>query len=190
MDETSLAACVEAMTRLHPGVHLNVEHGSEQHPTLDVLRRELADILILPTTTLDEYHVEHVRWSDAYVLVAARSRLLTPRPFHELCEGVRYVSWRHAGVERLHGQLAAAQVRLSHRGELSCVATLLDLVGKGQCMTILPSRLIPDDGGLFECVRLPVQVERSISVIARPGSLLSNAANEVIEVLKRLPVGD
>lgn len=170
-------------------MHLNVVHGSEQHPTLDVLRRELADILILPSTALDEHHIEHVQWSDAYVLVAARNRLLTPRPFHELCESVRYVSWRHAGVERLHSQLAAAQVRLSHRGELSCVTTLLDLVAKGQCMTILPSRLLSDAGHLYESIRLPVQVGRSISVIARPGSLLSNAANEVIEVLKRLPVG-
>ncbi|WP_243247080.1 LysR substrate-binding domain-containing protein [Pseudomonas maioricensis] len=184
-----MAGCIETMTRLHPGVHLNVVHGSEQHPGLDLLRREAADILILPSAVLDEHHVEHVRWADAYVLVAARSRSLTPRPFHELCESVRYVSWRHAGVERLHGQLAAAQVRLSHRGELSCVATLLDLVGKGQCMTILPSRLLPEPSALYECVRLPVAVERSISVVARPGSLLSNAANEVVEVLKRLPVG-
>ncbi|MFK7698185.1 substrate-binding domain-containing protein [Pseudomonas caspiana] len=184
-----MTGCIEAMTRLHPGVQLSVVQGSEQQPSLDVLRREGADILILPSPLLDEHHIEHVQWSDAYVLVAARNRSLTPRPFHELCESVRYVSWRHAGVERLHSQLAAAQVRLSHRGELSCVATLLDLVAKGQCMTILPSRLIPDDSHLYECIRLPVQIERSISVIARPGSLLSNAANEVIEVLKRLPVG-
>jgi DNA-binding transcriptional LysR family regulator len=173
------------MTRLYPDVHLNVVHGSEQQPSLEVLRRDLADILIVPSTVLDEQHIEHLQWSDAYVLVAAPGS----RSFHELCDSVRYVAWRHPGVDRLHSQLAAAQIRLSHRGELSCVATLLDLVGKGQCMTILPRRLLPAACVLYESIALPVLVERRISVVARPGSLLSNAANKVIEVLKASAVG-
>lgn len=177
------------MTRLHPEVHLNVIHGSDQQPGLDLLRREVADILILPSTILDEHHIQHLQWSDAYVLVTARNKLSKPRPFEELCETVRYVAWRHPGVERLHAQLAAAQVRLSHRGELSCATTLLDLVSKGQCMTIVPRRLLPQTSVLYESLALPVRVERHISVIARPGSLLSNAANKVIEVLKSCPVG-
>jgi DNA-binding transcriptional LysR family regulator len=177
------------MTRLYPDVHLNVVHGSEQQPSLDVLRRDLADILILPSTVLDEQHIEHLQWSDAYMLVTARNKTPEPPAFHELCETVRYVAWRHPGVDRLHSQLAAAQIRLSHRGELSCVATLLDLVGKGQCMTILPRRLLPAACVLYESIALPVLVERRISVVARPGSLLSNAANKVIEVLKASAVG-
>jgi hypothetical protein len=173
------------MTRLYPDVQLHVVHGSEQQPSLDVLRREMADILILPGTLLDEHHLEHLHWSDAYVLVTARNKSSTVRSFAQLCETVRYVAWRHPGVERLHSQLAAAHVRLSHRGELSCVATLLDLVGKGQCMTILPSRLLPASSQLHQSLSLPVVIERHLSVVARPGSLLSNAANKVIEVLKR-----
>lgn len=177
------------MNRLYPEVHVNVVHGSEQQPSLDVLRREVADVLILPATLLDEHHVEHLHWSDAYVLVTARNKGPTPRSFDELCDTVRYVAWRHAGVDRLHSQLAAARVRLSQRGELSCAATLLDLVGKGQCMTIVPSRLVQGSGHLYNCLALPVSVERRISVVARPRSLLSNAAQRVIEVLKREQVG-
>lgn len=177
------------MARLYPDIHLNVVHGHEQHPSLEVLRREVADIMVLPSTLLDDQYMEHLQWADTYVLVTARNKRSTPHSFEALCDTVRYVAWRHPGIDRLHGQLAAAQIRLSHRGELSCAATLLDLVGKGHCMTIVPKRLVSASDGLYESVQLPIEVERRISVVARPGSLLSNAANKVIEVLKSSPMG-
>lgn len=165
-------------------------HSSEQHPSLDVLRKEMADILIMPSTVLDDHHLEHHQWRDDYVMVTARNKWPETRSFHELVQAIRYVSWRHPGVERLHSQLASAQLRLIHRGELSNVNTLLDLVAKGHCMSILPRAVVPLGSRDFAYVDLPIAVERRISVIARPTSLLSNAANAVLEMLKRRPETD
>lgn len=134
---------------------------------------------------LSEHFVEHYRWSDHYVLVTAKGRPGMPHHFTELARTTRYVAWRHAGLERLHAHLAAAQLRLCHRGELSCLETLLDLVSKGRCMSILPSALLT---GQVEQVPLPTGVTRQIAIVARPSSLLSNAANAVLQVLKRPPL--
>lgn len=160
-------------------------HNSEQHPSLEILHKDMADILIMPSTVLDDYHLEHHHWRDDYVLVAPRSKTSATRSFYELVQSVRYVSWRHPGVERLHNQLASVQLRLTHRGELSNVNTLLDLVAKGHCMTILPRAVVPAASRDLDCVDLPIAVERRISVIARPASLLSNAANAVLKILKQ-----
>lgn len=160
-------------------------HGNDTHPSLDALRRDTADILIVPATLSGEQFVEHHRWSDHYTLVTARSRNGIPRDLGELSQTTRYVAWRHPGLDRLHSQLAASQLRLSHRGELSCVDTLLDLVGKGHCMSIVPSSLLPGHLRDVEQVPLPVSVPRQISVIARPVSLISNAASAVIQALKK-----
>jgi DNA-binding transcriptional LysR family regulator len=160
-------------------------HGSEQNPSLDNAQRDVADILIMPSTVLDDHHLEHLHWADTYMLVTARHLLGIQPTFTQLAETVRYVAWRHAGVEALHHQLHGAQVRLSHRGELSCVETLLDLVKKGHCMSILPRTLLPLNDGSFYCMPLPVTVERRISVIARPASLMSNAANAVLDALRQ-----
>lgn len=162
-------------------------HSSEQHPSLDILHKDMADILIMPSTILDDHYLEHHHWSDDYVLVTARSKNPVSRSFYELIQSVRYVSWRHPGVERLHNQLASVQLRLIHRGELSNVNTLLDLVAKGHCMTILPRAVVPKASHDLECVEMPIPVERRISVVARPKSLLSNAANAVLDMLKRRP---
>ncbi|MFS2158918.1 LysR substrate-binding domain-containing protein [Pseudomonas sp. Pseusp122] len=179
-----MESAIEALSRLHPEVHLSVVHSSEQNPSLEVLHKDSADILIMPSTTLDDHHLEHHHWRDDYVLVAARSKWPQTRNFYELVQAIRYVSWRHPGVERLHSQLASVQLRLIHRGELSNVDTLLDLVAKGHCLSILPRALLPEAGGAFDYVQLPIPVERRISVIARPTSLLSNAANAVLDILK------
>ncbi|GAB0084776.1 hypothetical protein TOC8172_44890 [Pseudomonas syringae] len=88
-------------------------------------------------------------------------------------------------MERLHQQLAAAQVRLSQRGELTCLDTLLDLVAKRHCITIVPSVLLGGRLGELEPIALPLAVTRQISVVARPASLLSSAANAVIQALKK-----
>ncbi|GAB7529318.1 substrate-binding domain-containing protein [Pseudomonas sp. 3A(2025)] len=162
-------------------------HSNDQHPNLDPLHREAADILILPSTVLDEHHIEHHRWCDHYVLVIARHLKNTTSNLVELAQTVRYVAWRHPGLDRLHSQLAAAQFRLSHRGELSCLDTLLDLVIKGHCLTVLPSALLPRPNPGLEYLTLPVPVSRRISVVARPASLLSNAAAVVIDALKKAP---
>lgn len=162
-------------------------HTHQLQPSLDPLQREAADILILPSTVLDEQHIEHHRWSDHYVLVIARSICKRAVPLTDLVRSVRYVAWRHPGQDHLHAQLAAAQLRLSHRGELSCLDTLLDLVSKGHCLAVLPSALLPVSDPGLEYLSLPVPVKRRISVVARPTSLLSNAANVVIEALKKAP---
>jgi hypothetical protein len=174
---------MQTLSRLHPELHLSVIHSSEQHPSLDALHRETADILILPSTLLDEHYLEHLHWADRYVLVVAKNK--STGTFNQLADTMRYVSWRHAGVERLHSQLASAPIRLSHRGELSCVQTLLELVGKGHCLSILPSALLPTHHHDFDYLPLPLNVERRLSVIARPVSLLSDAANAVIAALKQ-----
>ena len=160
-------------------------HGSEQHPSLEPLIKETADILILPSTVLSEHYLEHHHWSDHYVLVTAKGSQAAPRTFLELSQTSRYVAWRHPGVDRLHQQLASAQVRLSHRGELSCLETLLELICKQHCISILPSALLRGRLREFEQIPLPVTIMRHISVVARPTSLLSNAANAVIQALKK-----
>jgi DNA-binding transcriptional LysR family regulator len=160
-------------------------HGSEQNPSLDNLKRDVADIVIMPGTVLDEHYLEHLHWADTYMLVTAKHASGIQPTFTQLAETVRYVAWRHAGVEALHHQLHCAQVRLSHRGELSCVDTLLDLVRKGHCMSIMPRTLLPLNDGSFDCIPLPVTVARRISVIARPVSLMSNAANAVLDALRQ-----
>ncbi|KPX11157.1 hypothetical protein ALP16_00349 [Pseudomonas savastanoi] len=167
---------------------MNVLHRSEQNPSLDALIKEVADILILPGTVLNEHYLEHHCWSDHYVLVAARGKQATPQSFAELSQVSRYVAWRHPGVERLHQQLASAQVRLSQRGELTCLDTLLDLVAKRHCISILPRALLNGRFRELESIPLPLTVMRHISVVARPASLLSNAANAVIQALKKPPV--
>jgi DNA-binding transcriptional LysR family regulator len=171
-------------------VNLSVVHSSEQHPSLDALRKETADILIMPSTVLDDHYLEHHQWCDDYVMVTARSKGPQVCSFQERVQAIRYVSWRHPGIERLHSQLATAQLRLIHRGELSNVNTLLDLVAKGHCMSILPRAVVPRGSRDFERVPLPITVERRISVIARPTSLLSNAASAVLDMLKRRPEVD
>jgi hypothetical protein len=183
--ETSLASSLDYIARTFPDIHLNVLHGSETHPSLDALRRETADILIVPGTLSGDQFVEHHRWSDHYTLAAARSRTGMSRSLAELAQTTRYVAWRHPGLDRLHARLAASQWRMSHRGELSCVDTLLELVAKGHCMSIIPSSLIVGRQKELEQVPLPVSVQRQISVIARPTSLMSNAASMVIQALKK-----
>ncbi|WP_459744622.1 LysR substrate-binding domain-containing protein [Pseudomonas sp. 3A(2025)] len=178
---------LDYLARHYPDIQLSVLHSNDQHPNLDPLHREAADILILPSTVLDEHHIEHHRWCDHYVLVIARHLKNTTSNLVELAQTVRYVAWRHPGLDRLHSQLAAAQFRLSHRGELSCLDTLLDLVIKGHCLTVLPSALLPRPNPGLEYLTLPVPVSRRISVVARPASLLSNAAAVVIDALKKAP---
>ncbi|WP_235810191.1 substrate-binding domain-containing protein [Pseudomonas cannabina] len=180
-----MPAALDFLARHYPDIHLNVLHGSEQNPSLDALRKDIADIVILPTTVLGEHHLQHHQWSDHYVLVAARSEQAAQRSFVEQVQSARYVAWRHSGVERLHQQLAAVQVRLVHRGELSCLETLLDLVAKRHCISILPSALVNAHSGEFQQIALPLTVTRQISIVARPTSLLSNAANAVIQALKK-----
>lgn len=75
--ETSLSASLDFLAHHYPDIHLNVLHRSEQHPSLDALIKEVADILILPGTVLNEHYLEHHCWSDHYVLVAARSKQAT-----------------------------------------------------------------------------------------------------------------
>ncbi|RMV78651.1 hypothetical protein ALP05_00788 [Pseudomonas caricapapayae] len=162
-------------------------HRSEQNPSLDALIKGVADIVVLPAIVLDEHYLEHHCWSDHYVLVAARSRQEAPQSFAELSQVSRYVAWRHPGVERLHQQLASAHVRLSQRGELTCLDTLLDLVAKRHCISILPSALLNGRLRELESIPLPLTVMRHISVVARPVSLLSNAATAVIQALKKPP---
>ncbi|MDU8457172.1 LysR substrate-binding domain-containing protein [Pseudomonas ficuserectae] len=183
-----MSASLDFLAHHYPDIHLNVLHRSEQHPSLDALIKEVADILILPGTVLNEHYLEHHCWSDHYVLVAARSKQATPQSFAELSQVSRYVAWRHPGVERLHQQLASAQVRLSQRGELTCLDTLLDLVAKRHCISILPRALLNGRFRELESIPLPLTVMRHISVVARPASLLSNAANAVIQALKKPPV--
>ncbi|WP_109513209.1 LysR substrate-binding domain-containing protein [Pseudomonas ovata] len=187
MQETNLGPSLDFLARYYPDIQLSVLHSTDLHPSLDPLRREAADILILPSTVLDEHHIEHHRWSDHYVMVVARHLRNTAQSLAEMAQTVRYVAWRHPGLDRLHSQLAAAQFRLSHRGELSCLETLLDLVIKGHCLTVLPSALLPRPNPGLEYLTLPVPVSRRISVVARPSSLLSNAAAVVIDALKRAP---
>ncbi|MEG5262793.1 LysR substrate-binding domain-containing protein [Pseudomonas sp. JDS28PS106] len=179
---------LDFIARTYPDIHLSVLHGSDTSPSLDALRRETADILIVPASLGAGQFVEHHRWSDHYTLVTARSRSAMPRSLGELSQTTRYVAWRHAGLDHLHVQLHASQMRFSHRGELSCIDTLLDLVGKGHCMSIVPASLLPGHFRDIEQVPLPFNVPRQISVIARPTSLLSNAASVVIQALKKPPL--
>ncbi|MBI6560884.1 LysR family transcriptional regulator [Pseudomonas syringae] len=188
--ETGLSASLDFLAHHYPDIHLNVLHRSEQNPSLDALIKGVADILILPGTVLDEHYLEHHCWSDHYLLVAARSKQGKAQCFAELAQVSRYVAWRHPGVERLHQQLASAQVRLSHRGELSCLDTLLDLVGKRHCISIVPSALLSGRLRELESIPLPLTVRRQISVVARPASLLSNAANAVVQALKKPPASN
>jgi DNA-binding transcriptional LysR family regulator len=160
-------------------------YSSDPNPSLDKLRRESADILIVPGMLLGEHFVEHHRWSDHYVLAVARNKHGAGRSVPELLSTNRYVAWRHAGVERLHARLGAAQLRLSHRGELSCIDTLLDLVAKGHCLSIVPSRLLTGHLKEIDPLPLPVGILRQISVVARPASLISNAANVVLQTLRK-----
>lgn len=183
--ETSLSASLDFLARHYPDIHLNVLYPGEQNPSLNALITDAADILILPGTLLSEHYMEHHQWSDHYVLVAARARRTLPQSFVELSQVSRYVAWRHPGVERLHQQLASAQVRLSQRGELTCLDTLMDLVAKRHCISIVPSMLLRDGFRELEQIALPVMVMRQISVVARPASLLSTAANAVIQALKK-----
>ncbi|WP_236123979.1 LysR substrate-binding domain-containing protein [Pseudomonas cichorii] len=176
---------LDFLARLYPDIHLSVVHSNEQNPSLDPLRKELADILILPSTVQSEHYIEHHHWSDYYVLVCARNGHPSVHSFTELSQTVRYVAWRHPGLERLHNHLASAQLRLSHRGELSCLETLLDLIAKGHCISILPSALLAGRFNNLEPVPLPLMIMRHISVVARPTSLLSNAANAVLQTLKK-----
>ncbi|WP_235591725.1 LysR family transcriptional regulator substrate-binding protein [Pseudomonas syringae] len=182
-----MPASLDFLARHYPDIHLNVLHSSEQNPSLDALRKDIADIVILPATVVGEHYLEHHQWSDHYVLVAARNEQAAQRSFVERVQNARYVAWRHPGVERLHQQLAAAQVRLVHRGELSCLETLLDLVAKRHCISILPSALLSAQAGDVQQIALPLPVTRQISIVARPTSLLSNAANAVIQALKKPP---
>ncbi|RMQ47702.1 hypothetical protein ALQ04_04120 [Pseudomonas cichorii] len=170
---------------MYPDIHLSVVRSNEQQPSLDPLRKELADILILPSTVLSDHYIEHHHWNDYYVLVCSAGRQASERSFNELSQSVRYIAWRHPGLERLHNHLATTQLRLSHRGELSCLETLLDLIAKGHCMSILPRALLVGRFRELEQVSLPLKVMRHISVVARPTSLLSNAANAVLQVLKK-----
>ncbi|MBX8612206.1 LysR family transcriptional regulator [Pseudomonas cichorii] len=183
--ETSLDTSLDFLARIYPDIHLSVVHSNEQNPSLEPLRKELADILILPSTVLSEHYIEHHHWSDCYVLACAKSRQPSMRSFTELSQTVRYVAWRHPGLERLHNHLASAQLRFSHRGELSCLETLLDLIAKGHCISILPSALLAGRFRDIESVPLPVMIMRNISVVARPASLLSNASNAVLQTLKK-----
>lgn len=176
------------IARLYPDIQLSVLHSNDPVPTVDALRRDAADILILPGALLGEHFMEHHRWSDHYTLAVARDRQGAPRNFADLARRTRYVAWRHPGLDRLHGQLAAAQARLSQRGELSCVDTLLDLVAKGHCMSILPSTLLSGHHKELEQLPLPVSVPRHVSVVARPTSLISSAANVVIQALRKPPL--
>ncbi|UZA69346.1 LysR family transcriptional regulator substrate-binding protein [Pseudomonas viridiflava] len=185
IQETSLGTSLDFLARHYPDIHLNVLHGSEQNPSLEPLIKEAADILILPSTVLGEHYVEHHHWSDHYVLVTAKGKHTQTRTFTELSQTSRYVAWRHPGVDRLHQQLASAQIRLSHRGELSCLETLLDLIARQHCISILPSALLNGHLREVEQVPLPGTIMRHISVVARPTSLLSNAASAVIQALKK-----
>ncbi|WP_232620084.1 LysR substrate-binding domain-containing protein, partial [Pseudomonas syringae] len=172
-----MSASLDFLAHHYPDIHLNVLHRGEQSPSLDSLIREAADILIVPGTVLNEHYLEHHHWSDHYVLAVARGKPSAPQSFADFPQVSRYVAWRHPGVERLHHQLAAAQVRLSQRGELTCLDTLLDLVAKRHCITIVPSVLLGGRLGELEPIALPLAVTRQISVVARPASLLSSAAN-------------
>ncbi|QQN30145.1 LysR family transcriptional regulator [Pseudomonas syringae pv. maculicola] len=185
IEETSLSASLDFLAHHYPDIHLNVLHRGEQSPSLDSLIREAADILIVPGTVLNEHYLEHHHWSDHYVLAVARGKPSASQSFADFSQVSRYVAWRHPGVERLHQQLAAAQVRLSQRGELTCLDTLLDLVAKRHCITIVPSVLLGGRLGELEPIALPLAVTRQISVVARPASLLSSAANAVIKALKK-----
>ncbi|MFJ4142669.1 LysR substrate-binding domain-containing protein [Pseudomonas sp. NPDC089734] len=178
-------ASLDFLARAYPNIHLNVLHGNEQTPSLEPLRKELADILILPNTMLGEHYVEHHHWSDYYVLVTAKGRSPAVRTFAELSQTMRYVAWRHPGMERLHNQMASGQLRLGYRGELSCLETLLDLIARGHCISILPSALLAGRFRDLEQIPLPLMIMRHISVVARPASLLSNAANVVLQALKK-----
>nr|WP_236112656.1 LysR family transcriptional regulator substrate-binding protein [Pseudomonas asturiensis] len=180
-----MTTSLDFIARHYPDIHLNVLYSSDQSPSLEPLRKETADILILPSTVLGEHYLEHHHWSDHYVLVTAKARHLTPNTFNELSQTSRYVAWRHPGVDWLHQQLASAQVRLRHRGELSCLETLLDLVARQHCVSILPSALLNGQLRELEQVPLPGTITRHISVVARPTSLLSSAANAVIQALKK-----
>ncbi|WP_245399207.1 LysR substrate-binding domain-containing protein [Pseudomonas syringae] len=180
-----MSASLDFLAHHYPDIHLNVLHPGVQNPSLEALIKETADILILPGTVLSEHYMEHHQWSDHYVVVAAHGKQAIPQSFVELSQVSRYVAWRHPGMERLHQQLASAQVRLSHRGELTCVDTLLDLVAKRHCISIVPSMLVRDGVRELEQIALPLTVMRHISVVARPASLLSSAANAVIQALKK-----
>ncbi|WP_231652856.1 LysR family transcriptional regulator substrate-binding protein [Pseudomonas californiensis] len=180
-----MTASLDFLARHYPDIHLNILHSSDQHPSLEPLKRDIADILILPTTMLGEHYLDHHQWSDHYVLVSARSKQSATRSFTELSQASRYVAWRHPGMDRLNQQLASAQLRLNHRGELTCVETLLDLIGRQHCISILPTVFLSGRLRELEAVPLPVTIMRQLSVVARPTSLLSNAANAVIQALKR-----
>lgn len=183
--ETSLSHSLDLIARTYPDIHLSISHSNDPNPSLDALRRETADIVIVPGTLLGEHFVEHHRWSDHYLLALPKGRRARTETFAELSQSIRYVAWRHPGLDRLHAQLAASQIRLSHRGELSCIETLLDLVGKGHCMTIVPSTLLAGHAKALDQMQLPVSVPRQISVVARPASLISNAAGAVIQALRK-----
>ncbi|WP_256672649.1 LysR substrate-binding domain-containing protein [Pseudomonas sp. v388] len=180
-----MSSSLEFIARVYPDIYLSVVHSSDPHPSLEMLRRESADILIVPAMPLGEHFVEHHRWSDHYVLAVAKSKRGAGRTLPELLQNTRYVAWRHTGLDRLHAQLAAAQVRLSHRGELSCIDTLLDLVAKGHCVTMVPATLLAGHHKDLESVPLPLGLLRQISVVARPASLLSSAANVVVQALRK-----
>ncbi|MDF2643855.1 MAG: hypothetical protein K0R45_3129 [Pseudomonas sp.] len=183
--ETSLTSSLDFIARAYPDIHLSVSHSTDLTPSLDALRREAADILIVPGTVLSEHFVEHHRWTDHYVLALPKGRRGGDSTVAELSQNLRYVAWRHPGLDRLHAQLAASQIRLSHRGELSCIETLLDLVAKGHCMTVVPSTLLAGQTKGLDQMPLPVNVMRQISVVARPTSLMSNAAGAVIQALRK-----
>ncbi|MCF5387121.1 LysR family transcriptional regulator, partial [Pseudomonas syringae] len=74
--------------------------------------------------------------------------------------------------------------------ELSCLDTLLDLVAKRHCISIVPGALLNGRLRELESIPLPLTVMRQISVVARPASLLSNAANAVIQALKKPPASN
>ncbi len=174
---------MEYLAQRYPDLQLSVRHDDDLQPSLEALRRGTADILIQPSTILDERYVEHHHWCDDYRLIVP-SASQAGRTLIEIAQTVPYVAWRHAGIDRLHSQLFTDQLRLRHRGELSCLETLLELVIDGHYLSVLPSALLPDLDPRVQYLPLPAPVARRISVIARPISLLSNAAIAVLEALK------
>jgi DNA-binding transcriptional LysR family regulator len=171
----------DTLWQLYPMVQLTAVHLSERELSKDLLKRETADIFIAPSTILDGQHLEHSHWSGHYVLVVPQGY---ERQTHaQLFGSMPYLGYRHAGGERLMSQLAELPY-LTQRGEISCVQTLLSLIGAGHCWSILPSAVLPPSPRKIRYMPLPMPLKRRISVIARPVSLLSAAARVVIEILK------
>ncbi len=182
---------VEALARLHPALHIEIDDGCAQRAdVVDALHDGAAEIGIAQLP-LGAGLASRPYLHDDYVLVLPAALPLAGGPGWPALGELPFIGLNCAGAAEILARCREAGIDLKPGRLLANDTSIAAMVGRGMGYSILPRLSTFPEPQEVKTLPLPIPARRQFAIAARPDTMRTPAVRAVVRVLRdrRLAAG-